>query len=527
MDELSVLALTVFFLLASIFLYSWKFKNSKAQKPPLPPGPRGLPILGYLPFLNPNLHLQFTQLAHKYGPVYKLWLGSQLSVVISSPSLIKEVVRDHDTIFANHDPSVAGIVATGGLDIVWSPYGKYWRDMRKLFAREMLSNNNLQASYGLRREEVRRVIGDIVNTKIGKPIEIGEFVFRTELNVIMSLLWGGMIDQEERDRLGAEFRARISKVVDLMGKPNVSDFFPDARMKIMTAGDENKDESRKDFLGVQLELKEQEVGKTSSFGLTQIKAILLDMVIGATDTTSTTIEWVLAELLDNPGAMEKAQQELTHVVGMNNIVQESHISKLHYLEAVVKETFRLHPALPLLLPRMPSESRIIGGYTIPKDSKVFLNTWSIYRDPQVWEDPLQFKPDRFLNDDTESRDPNDNINPRMNWRDPTSSWVGFFASVLSILNPYPRCSNDYGTTRHGLSFKSLGNNTVLFMFHNIVDMKKVLNGSPWLFDESLFALAEACASQIGSKLEVSTCQFWLQVHDLPIGLMNKSFGNPQ
>ncbi|KAK6138656.1 hypothetical protein DH2020_027613 [Rehmannia glutinosa] len=381
------------------------------------------------PFLNPNLHLQFTQLAHKYGPVYKLWLGSQLSVVISSPSLIKEVVRDHDTIFANHDPSVAGIVATGGLDIVWSPYGKYWRDMRKLFAREMLSNNNLQASYGLRREEVRRVIGDIVNTKIGKPIEIGEFVFRTELNVIMSLLWGGLIDQEERDRLGAEFRVKISKVVDLMGKPNVSDFFPglarfdfqgverdmrsilpgleqifdsviDARMKIMTAGDENKDESRKDFLGVLLELKEQEVGKTSSFGLTQIKAILLDMVIGATDTTSTTIEWVLAELLDNPGAMEKAQQELTHVVGMNNIVEESHISKLHYLEAVVKETFRLHPALPLLLPRMPNESRIIGGYTIPKDSKVFLNTWSIYRDPQVWEDPLQFKPDRFLNDDT-------------------------------------------------------------------------------------------------------------------------------
>ncbi|KAK6138676.1 hypothetical protein DH2020_027591 [Rehmannia glutinosa] len=402
MDELSVLALTVFFLLASIFLYSWKFKNSKAQKPPLPPGPRGLPILGYLPFLNPNLHLQFTQLAHKYGPVYKLWLGSQLSVVISSPSLIKEVVRDQDTIFANHDPSVAGIVATGGLDI---------------------------ATYGLRREEVRRVIGDIVNTKIGKPIEIGEFVFRTELNVIMSLLWGWLIDQEERDRLGAEFRLKISKVVDLMGKPNVSDFFPglarfdfqgverdmrsilpgleqifdsviDARMKIMTAGDENKDESRKDFLGVLLELKEQEVGKTSSFGLTQIKAILLDMVIGATDTTSTTIEWVLAELLDNPGAMEKAQQELTHVVGMNNIVEESHISKLHYLEAVVKETFRLHPALSLLLPRMPSESRIIGGYTIPKDSKVFLNTWSIYRDPQVWEDPLQFKPDRFLNDDT-------------------------------------------------------------------------------------------------------------------------------
>ncbi|PIN16381.1 hypothetical protein CDL12_10968 [Handroanthus impetiginosus] len=106
----------------------------------------------------------------------------------------------------------------------------------------------------------------------------------------------------------------------------------------------------------------------------------------------------MAELLDKPHLMEKVKKELTDVVGVNNIVEESHISKLHYLDAVVKETFRLHPPLPLLVPRCPSQSCTIGGYAIPKGSRVFLNMWSIYMDPQVWENPLEFQPDRFLND---------------------------------------------------------------------------------------------------------------------------------
>ncbi|PIN04380.1 hypothetical protein CDL12_23089 [Handroanthus impetiginosus] len=123
-----------------------------------------------------------------------------------------------------------------------------------------------------------------------------------------------------------------------------------------------------------------------------------DIVVGGTDTTATIVEWVMAELLDKPHIMEKAQQELTNVVGVNNIMEESHISKLHYLDAVVKETFRRYPPLPLLVSRSPSQSCTVGGYKIPKGSRVFLNMWSIYMDSQVWENPLEFHPDRFLDD---------------------------------------------------------------------------------------------------------------------------------
>ncbi|XP_073303852.1 geraniol 8-hydroxylase-like [Primulina huaijiensis] len=423
MEDFYIPILTAFIITVSIFCYFWISKTTEKETHPIPPGPQGLPIIGYLPFLQLNLHKQFTELAKKYGPVYKLWLGTKLCVVISSPSLIKEVVRDQDTIFANRDPPVAAIVLTGGVDIVWSPYGQYWREMRKLFVRQMLSNNNLEASYVHRKDEVRKVVKSLY-TNAGSSVEIGELIFRTELNVVFSMLWGDTMDKKIFDRIGSEFREAMSKLVDLLGKPNISDFFPvlakfdvqgiekevkslmpsveeildsviNERMKMMVSG-KRKDERIKDFLQILLDLKEKNE-QDISIDLPQIRAILLDIIVAGTDTTATIIEWVMAEVLNNPQVKKKVQDELTEVVGLNNTVEESHMSRLHYLDAVVKETFRLHPPLPLLVPKLPSQSSIIGGYTIPKGSSVFLNTWSIHMDPLIWENPSEFKPDRFLN----------------------------------------------------------------------------------------------------------------------------------
>ena len=120
------------------------------------------------------------------------------------------------------------------------------------------------------------------------------------------------------------------------------------------------------------------------------------MVVGGTDTSSHTIEFAMAEIMNKPEVMRKTQQELEVVVGKNYIVEESHIHKLPYLYAVMKETLRLHPALPLLVPHCPSETCTVGGYTIPKGSRIFVNVWAIQRDPSIWENPLNFDPERFL-----------------------------------------------------------------------------------------------------------------------------------
>ena len=119
-------------------------------------------------------------------------------------------------------------------------------------------------------------------------------------------------------------------------------------------------------------------------------------MVGGTDTTSNTVEFAMAELLNKPDAMKKAQEEIEKVVGKDNIVEESHTPKLPYLYAIMKEVLRLHPALPLLVPHCPSETTTIGGYTVPKGSRIFVNVWAIHRDPLIWENPLEFRPERFL-----------------------------------------------------------------------------------------------------------------------------------
>lgn len=110
------------------------------------------------------------------------------------------------------------------------------------------------------------------------------------------------------------------------------------------------------------------------------------------------VEWTIAELIQHPDIMHKVHEELIKVVGLNNWVEEFHLPKLTYLSAVIKETCRLHPALPLLVPHCSSDSRTVGGYLVPKGTRIFINAWSIHRDPSVWDNPLEFIPERVLND---------------------------------------------------------------------------------------------------------------------------------
>ncbi|CAI9093818.1 OLC1v1029398C1 [Oldenlandia corymbosa var. corymbosa] len=398
------------------------FKKKNRNAFLLPPGPWGLPIVGYLPFLGTNLHTKFTELAHQYGPIFKLQLGTKLYVILSSPSVVREVTRDHDATFANRDPPVAVKTVTyGGVDIVWSPYGSYWRNMRKLFVREMLSGSNLDACYDLRKGQVMKAV-EYVSKRVGTPVDIGDLSFRTAKNVVLSMLWGETLEANQQIEVGANFKEVIDKIVEAVSKPNISDFFPilrrfdiqglERKAKVntqivdeifdrvmnerakMSEGERRSAGSKKDFVQILLQLKKLEDGKDLS--LTQMKAIMIDIVIGGTDTTATITEWAMTELLHHREVMEKVQKELNEVVGVGKVVEESHLPKLHYLEAVVKEAMRLHPPLPILIPRCPSKSFVIGGYTIPKGTTVFINAWAIQRDPELWDDPLEFKPERFL-----------------------------------------------------------------------------------------------------------------------------------
>jgi len=119
-------------------------------------------------------------------------------------------------------------------------------------------------------------------------------------------------------------------------------------------------------------------------------------MVGGTSVTSTTVEWAMAELMHRPEIKQRVQQELEKVVGRDHTVDESHIPKLHYLRAVIKESLRLHAVVPLLVPRVPSQPCLVSGYLIPKGTRVVTNVWAIHMDPEVWDDPSEFRPERFL-----------------------------------------------------------------------------------------------------------------------------------
>lgn len=385
--------------------------------PPLPSGPRGLPLVGYLPFLGSNLHQSFTELGKTYGPIFKIQLGTKLCIVIGSPSLVKEVVRDQDVTFANRDPSIAAtIVSFGGSDIAFSNHGHEWRKMRKILATEMLTNSSLDSSYFLRNQQVKKMIADIYG-KAGEVVDIGELALLAIFNSVSSMVWGQTLKDNQGGTKNTEFRAVLAEFMELLGQPNISDFFPLlARVDLQGIGrrtkrillrcedvlnsainihNDGENSGQKDFLGYLLQLTKCE-DRGRSLTLVQVKAMLMDIVIGGMDTTVTTVEWAMALILQHPKVMRKVQEELTEIVGLNSRVEEAHLLKLEYLKAVVKETFRLHPAVPLLVPHSPSKTTTVGGYTIPKGAQIFLNVFAIQRDLQLWEAPLEFKPERFL-----------------------------------------------------------------------------------------------------------------------------------
>lgn len=120
------------------------------------------------------------------------------------------------------------------------------------------------------------------------------------------------------------------------------------------------------------------------------------MFTAGTDTSSSTVEWAIAELIHNPKLLAQAQKELDTVIGSTRLVTDADLPRLTFIQAIIKETFRLHPSTPLSLPRMATESCEINGYFIPKDSTLLVNVWAIARDPDIWTDPLEFRPERFL-----------------------------------------------------------------------------------------------------------------------------------
>ncbi|XP_010413500.1 PREDICTED: cytochrome P450 76C3 [Camelina sativa] len=415
--EIVTIALSLLLCFFFIFIRKICSGDSGAKNPP---GPPRLPFLGNILQLGEKPHRSLSDLSKIYGSVMSLKLGSLTTVVISSPDAAKEVLKTHDHVLSYRIPSDP-VRAAGHheLSIVWLPPFARWRFLRKITKNQLFSTQRLEATSALRMMKVQELMSFVNKcSERREAVNISRASFITSLNIISNALFSTNLANFDHDsKTSQDFHNVVIRMMEIAGKPNLADFFPflgfldlqgarkEARLLmhklfrvfqgfIDAKRASNVWKNNNDMLDSLLDIAQDEKSELDD---NDIKHLLLDLFLAGVDTSSSAVEWAMAELLQNPKMMVKAQEEIRQVIGLNSTVQELDIVKLPYLQAVVKESLRLHPPAPFLIPRKSESDDVrIFEFLIPKNTQVLVNVWAIGRDPSVWENPTQFKPERFL-----------------------------------------------------------------------------------------------------------------------------------
>ncbi|GLT47059.1 hypothetical protein SLA2020_207810 [Shorea laevis] len=400
----------------------------------MPPQARSSwPIIGHLHLLaGPKPpHKIFGEMADKYGPLFTIKLGVHRALIVSSSEMAKECLTTNDKAFATRSKSIAmDILGYNYAKFAFSPYGPYWRHARKVATLELLSNHRLEMFKPVREAEIRAWMKDIHQTWENNKdsshkalLEMKRWFGDLTLNIIFKVVLGKRyVDHSQKDEEKDQWKASIREVIDFIGKFLISDSLPFLRWldiggqeKAMkkTAGELDfvvegwleehkkkraigKTNEEEDFMDVMLSTLNKAELPTDTDADTVNKATCLVLILAASDTTTVTLTWALSLLLNNPEALKKAQHELDTIIGRERQVTESDMKNLTYLHAIIKETLRLYPAGPLLVPHESMEDCTVGGYHIPKGTRLLVNASKIQRDSRVWPDPHEFRPERFL-----------------------------------------------------------------------------------------------------------------------------------
>ncbi|TVU43845.1 hypothetical protein EJB05_10343, partial [Eragrostis curvula] len=399
---------------------------------PLPPSPPGLPIIGHLHLVGDQPHVSLRDLADKHGShgLMLLRLGAVPTLVVSSARAAEAVMRTHDHVFASRPPSmVVDILMRGSMDVAFAPYGERWRQTRKLVTAHLLTVKKVRSFRHARHDEVRLAIAKLRRRHPqATAADMSDLLYSFANDVVCRAVSGKFFLAEGRNQL---FRELIGMNTALLDGFNVEDYFPRlAQFHLLTrvvCAKANKLQQRWHYLldklidahatnNINLQLRDQDdapaneqeittdfidvlLSLEQEYGLTrnQMKAILMDMFAAGTDTSYIVMEYAMTELVRNPHTMAKLQEEVrTNTPKGQDMVTEENLGNMTYLKAVIKETLRLHPPAPLLLPRQSMADCTIDGYTIPAQTRVVINAWAISRDPRSWERAEEFMPERFM-----------------------------------------------------------------------------------------------------------------------------------
>nr|GEY59443.1 cytochrome P450 CYP82D47-like [Tanacetum cinerariifolium] len=390
------------------------------------------PLIGHLHLLAGSQvpHKVLGSLADKFGPIFTIKLGVHRVLVVSNSEVAKECLTTNDKVFASRPKAMATELMGYNYANFALSHGPYWREIRKIVVLELVSQHRLRMLARVRVSEVKKFIIDMYrtcNTNKGSPgkvkIDMKKWFGDLTVNIVERILFGDCFSSIEQND---QFKKDIRRFNELLGAFIPSDVIPGLRWLDLGGYEKMMKKTAKDidvvidgwleehkkidstqhidgckdqvFMATLLCLVKEKI-KEDLYGFSIdaiVKATCLAIFSAATDTTTVTLTWALALLVNNPHVLTKAQEELENHVGKDRIVEESDLKNLVYLQAIIKETMRLYPPAPLSVPHESTEDCIISGYTVPKETRLLVNIWKIHHDPQIWTDPFEFQPERFL-----------------------------------------------------------------------------------------------------------------------------------
>ncbi|CAL1272925.1 unnamed protein product, partial [Larinioides sclopetarius] len=428
-----------------------------------PPGPMGLPIVGYLPFISENLHMDFTELGKKYGDVFSVKLGSQNIVVLHGTEVIKE---------AFNKPEFLGRPPLSSLEALnpYSPFFGYdfhaWKEQRRFVVQSM-------KDLGLGKTKIEEDVMDEVNHFVkvlkshnGQPTDVKKPLSPSMSNNISALVFGKRYDYDNPDRQlldetldeTNEFVSQISldflfpwiRYIPFVARnlniqrsftaiKKLDKFFRqeiDAHAKSLDPG------HVRDFIDrYLLEIEAQkEKNPQTTFHYDMLLSSVLDIFGAGSETVRTSILWFIYCVAAFPDTQKKVQQEIMEVLGSERNPEFQDLKSMPYTHAVMLEIMRWRSIVPLNLLHYTLGASTVGGYDIPKGIIVIANFWNAHHDPRYWNEPEEFKPERFLSKDGKSVVKSSNYMPFSTGRracpGESMAYIEMFLYFTSILQKF-------------------------------------------------------------------------------------------
>nr|GEV32418.1 cytochrome P450 CYP82D47-like [Tanacetum cinerariifolium] len=403
-----------------------------------PPQAKGTwPIIGHLHLLGGTQlpHKVLSTMANMYGPIFTIKLGVRLALIVSDSEMAKLCFTINDKDFADRPTTVVAQIMGYNYGMFgFAPYGDYWRQVRKIITLELLSQRRVEMLGHIRVSELNASMNYIYKAWVMNKesenldmvkVEMKHWFGNLMFNVVVRSISGKRFAPGDEE--GVRFQAAVRRFFELLGVFVVSDFIPIFK-GLDIGGYEKAMKITAKEMDTFLEewLKEHKKEKEMGFGYwriwqlvfmdvlisiledaseedfpgfdhdTIIKSSCLGLLIAGLDTTVVSLTWAVSLLLNNPNALKIAQDEIDEQVGRDRLVEESDIKNLVYLQAIIKETLRLYPPGPLSVPHQSRVDCVVAGYNVPKGTRLFVNLWKIHRDPNVWSDANEFRPERFL-----------------------------------------------------------------------------------------------------------------------------------